>query len=107
VFWKNIDPLDDGGQFCDRGYQYTTAIFVNSEEQRQAAEASKRELKGRFDQAIVTPIRDAKPFTRRKNTTRTIMKSARSVTGSIAPPAAVMGASMKSGAAIASVGGCS
>jgi peptide-methionine (S)-S-oxide reductase len=62
VFWKNIDPLDDGGQFCDRGYQYTTAIFVNSEEQRQAAEASKRELKGRFDQAIVTPIRDAKPF---------------------------------------------
>ena len=62
VFWKNIDPLDDGGQFCDRGYQYTTAIFVNSEEQREAAEASKRELKGRFDKPIVTPIRDAKPF---------------------------------------------
>lgn len=62
VFWKNIDPLDDGGQFCDRGYQYTTAIFVNSEEQREAAEASKRELKGRFDKPIVTPIRDAAPF---------------------------------------------
>ncbi|TDT41342.1 peptide-methionine (S)-S-oxide reductase [Halospina denitrificans] len=62
VFWKNIDPFDDGGQFCDRGYQYTTAIFVNSEEQREAAEASKRELKGRFDQPIVTPIRNAKPF---------------------------------------------
>ena len=62
VFWKNIDPLDDGGQFCDRGYQYTTAIFVNSEAQREAAEASKREVEDRFDKPIVTPIRDAKPF---------------------------------------------
>ncbi len=64
VFWKNVDPLDDGGQFCDRGYHYTTAIFVANDEQRAAAEQSKQELieSGRFDEEIVTPIRDAKPF---------------------------------------------
>ena len=64
VFWKNVDPLDDGGQFCDRGYHYTTAIFVASEAQRKAAERSKQALveSGQFDEEIVTPIRDAEPF---------------------------------------------
>ena len=40
VFWRNIDPLDAGGQFCDRGDQYRTAIFVQDDAQLQAAEAS-------------------------------------------------------------------
>ena len=31
VFWVNIDPVDGGGQFCDRGQQYTTAIFYHNE----------------------------------------------------------------------------
>ncbi len=44
VFWHNIDPLDDGGQFCDRGDQYRTAIFYHDERQRELAEESKREL---------------------------------------------------------------
>lgn len=64
VFWHNIDPTDGGGQFCDRGYQYTTAVFAHDEEQRRLAEASKREIEasGRFDQPLDTPIRDAVPF---------------------------------------------
>ena len=64
VFWKNVDPLDDEGQFCDRGYHYTTAIFVKNDAQREAAERSKQALieSGRFQEDIVTPIRDAKPF---------------------------------------------
>ncbi|MDY0274730.1 MAG: peptide-methionine (S)-S-oxide reductase MsrA [Desulfomicrobium sp.] len=33
VFWKNIDPVDDGGQFCDRGPQYRSAVFVNAQEE--------------------------------------------------------------------------
>jgi peptide-methionine (S)-S-oxide reductase len=45
VFWHNVDPLDAGGQFCDRGDQYRTAIFYHSEEQRRQAEASKLALK--------------------------------------------------------------
>ena len=44
VYWVNIDPLDGGGQFCDRGEQYTTAIFYHDEEQRRLAERSKQEL---------------------------------------------------------------
>ena len=64
VFWRQIDPTDDGGQFADRGSQYRTAIFAHSPEQRELAEASKRELEksGVFDEPIVTPIRWAQPF---------------------------------------------
>ncbi|MEE4277381.1 MAG: peptide-methionine (S)-S-oxide reductase MsrA [Halieaceae bacterium] len=39
-FWRHIDPLDDGGQFCDRGFSYLSAIFVSNEEERAAAQAS-------------------------------------------------------------------
>ncbi|AQQ53517.1 peptide-methionine (S)-S-oxide reductase MsrA [Planococcus lenghuensis] len=64
VFWTQIDPTDAGGQFFDRGSSYQTAIFVHSEEQRQAAEKSKRELdlSGRFSKPVAVEIRDAKPF---------------------------------------------
>jgi peptide-methionine (S)-S-oxide reductase len=64
VFWRNVDPLDAGGQFCDRGSQYRTGIFVHDHEQRRLAEASKQALvdSGRFDRPIVTEIEDAGPF---------------------------------------------
>ncbi|HXG86888.1 MAG TPA: peptide-methionine (S)-S-oxide reductase MsrA [Vicinamibacterales bacterium] len=41
VFWRNIDPLDTGGQFCDRGPQYRPGVYYQSAEQQQQAEASK------------------------------------------------------------------
>ena len=58
VFWRNIDPLVEDRQFCDRGSQYRAAIFVRDDAQRAAAEASRRELEaaGRFQQPIVTEI---------------------------------------------------
>ncbi len=58
VFWRNVDLVDDGGQFCDRGFSYTTAIYYTTEEQRRLAEQSKRALveSGRFQSRIVTPI---------------------------------------------------
>jgi len=64
VFWRQIDPTDDGGQFADRGTQYRTAIFVHDERQRRIAEASKQQLtaSGAFDRPIVTAILDAGPF---------------------------------------------
>jgi len=64
VFWRNIDPTDAEGQFVDQGSSYLSAIFVGNEEQREAAERSKKELaeSGRFDRPIVTPIRDAVTF---------------------------------------------
>jgi peptide-methionine (S)-S-oxide reductase len=64
VFWRNVDPLDAGGQFCDRGDQYRTGIFVHDEAQRRLAEASKQALEDgkRFQQPIVTEIVAAGPF---------------------------------------------
>ena len=64
IFWRQIDPTDDGGQFADRGNQYRTAIFVHDDKQRALAQASKEEIaaSGRFDGAIVTPILDVNAF---------------------------------------------
>ena len=64
VYWRNVDPTDDGGQFADRGSSYRTAIFVHTADQRQAAEASKQRLEAsrRFSQPIVTPIVQAGVF---------------------------------------------
>lgn len=64
VFWRNVDPTDDGGQFVDRGESYVSSIFVSNEDQRAAAERSKQKLadSGRFEEPIVTPIRDAETF---------------------------------------------
>lgn len=58
VFWRHVDPTDEGGQFVDRGPQYRTAIFYHNEEQKKLAEASKRTMNehGPFDKPIVTPI---------------------------------------------------
>jgi peptide-methionine (S)-S-oxide reductase len=58
VFWRNIDPLTPNAQFCDRGSQYRSGIFVHDEEQKRLALESKRALErsGRFDRPIVTEI---------------------------------------------------
>jgi peptide methionine sulfoxide reductase msrA/msrB len=58
IFWRNVDPTDAGGQFCDRGSQYRSAIFYEGEAQRRAALASKRALEasGRLKKPIVTEI---------------------------------------------------
>jgi len=58
VFWKQIDPTDNNGQFVDKGEQYKSAIFYHNEGQRKLAEKSKKELENsrRFDKPIVTEI---------------------------------------------------
>jgi peptide methionine sulfoxide reductase msrA/msrB len=58
LFWRQIDPTDDGGQFADRGPQYKTAIFYHDENQKKLAEESKEKLEksGKFDKPIVTEI---------------------------------------------------
>lgn len=62
-YWRLVDPTDDGGQACDRGPSYHTAIFVNSPEQRRDAEASLASInRGPLRGHIVTPIRNAAPF---------------------------------------------
>jgi methionine-S-sulfoxide reductase len=64
VFWRNIDPVDASGQFCDRGSQYRAGIFVHDETQRRTAEASRQAMaaSGRFKHPIATEIVAAGPF---------------------------------------------
>ncbi len=64
VFWMQIDPTDDGGQFADRGSQYGTAIFYHDKEQKKLAEESRNELErsGRFEKKIVTKIQKYNSF---------------------------------------------
>ena len=63
-FWRHIDFTDSGGQFCDRGHEYTTAIFYHSEEQKRLAEESKEQLEksGKFKKPIATQIIKASQF---------------------------------------------
>ncbi|HOE16038.1 MAG TPA: peptide-methionine (R)-S-oxide reductase MsrB [Syntrophorhabdaceae bacterium] len=58
VFWRHIDPTDAGGQFADRGAQYRTAVFYETEEERQTAERSKKNLAatGPFTRPVCTEI---------------------------------------------------
>jgi len=62
IFWSNIDPTDDGGQFYDRGSQYTTAVFYLNNEQKLLAEASKLKAAAILDKPLATAILPAKPF---------------------------------------------
>ncbi len=66
AFWRLHDPSDAGGSFVDRGFIYTSAIYVVDDEQRRLAEGSLAALdaSGKFDDPIATVIEDAGPFYR-------------------------------------------
>jgi peptide methionine sulfoxide reductase msrA/msrB len=61
IFWRQIDPADGKGQFADKGSQYRTAVFYHDQEQKKAAEKSKRELEKRLGR-IATQVRQAGEF---------------------------------------------
>lgn len=60
VYWRQIDPTDDAGQFVDHGQPYRPVIFVTNERQRQLATASKQRIEAskRFSTPITVPITD-------------------------------------------------
>ena len=62
LFFRSVDPTDAGGQFCDRGDSYRTAIFVADAAQKKAAEAAKADAEKALGRRIVTPILTAGPF---------------------------------------------
>jgi len=61
-FLRTIDPTDRGGQFCDRGEQYGTAVFALNAGQRREAEAARAEANRILGGRVVTPIRNAARF---------------------------------------------
>jgi len=64
LFFRSVDPTDAGGQFCDRGDSYRTAVFVSNPAERQTAESAKAEAQAALGRTVVTPILAAKPFYR-------------------------------------------
>ena len=62
LFLRSIDPTDAGGQFCDRGESYTTAIFVDGAAERAVAEAAVARAARDLGVAVVTPVRDRGAF---------------------------------------------
>lgn len=62
AFWHSVDVTDAGGQFCDRGDSYRTAIFATTPQQAASAGQSKSAAEAELGQEIVTPILMAGPF---------------------------------------------
>lgn len=61
-FYRTVDPIDSGGQFCDRGYQYRSAIFVADANQRRIAEAATRKAASALKAKVATLILPAARF---------------------------------------------
>ncbi len=61
-FWKNIDPFDEYGQFCDRGYSYRSVAFYENDEQKNLIEISIMRLEKKFNKKIVTYVRKFDKF---------------------------------------------
>ena len=61
-FFRSVDPTDAGGQFCDRGNSYRTAIFVTNASEKAAAEKAKARAEKDLGRKIVTPILNASRF---------------------------------------------
>ncbi len=62
IFFRTVDPLDGGGQFCDRGFSYSTAIYVLDEEQRIIAEQAAAQASAVLERDVATEIVDAPRF---------------------------------------------
>jgi peptide-methionine (S)-S-oxide reductase len=62
IYWHNIDPFDEEGQFCDQGDSYKAVIFYTTKEQKVKAEASKKKWESHFKKFIATDIQKATIF---------------------------------------------
>ena len=62
-YWVNIDPFDARGQFCDKGTEYLSALFVANDKERLLAEKSREAVVKQFpNQKVITPILPASTF---------------------------------------------
>ena len=62
VFWKNVDPFDAEGQFCDKGSSYRGAIFPATPEETEAANASRAAVAARFGRNVEVTVLPAATF---------------------------------------------
>ena len=62
IFLRSVDVTDDGGQFCDRGESYKTAIFTNSKFQNEKAQSAIKNARDELGRKIVTKVLELKNF---------------------------------------------
>ncbi|MBN8244834.1 peptide-methionine (S)-S-oxide reductase MsrA [Nitratireductor aquimarinus] len=62
IFFRSVDPTDAGGQFCDRGESYSTAVYALNDKQKAAAEKAKEDANAALGGAVVTPVLGAATF---------------------------------------------
>ena len=64
VFWHNVDPTRNDGQFCDKGHQYRPEIFYTTHAQKNTARQSKTALEksGQIKAPILVAISVAGSF---------------------------------------------
>lgn len=58
IFWRLVDPTDDTGQYVDKWFEYTTAIWYQTDEEKRIAEVSRKSLAAswRYSDEIITPV---------------------------------------------------
>lgn len=64
IFLQSVDPTDGGGQFCDRGYAYTTAVYTQNDDEKKSAELAIANAQDKLGKTIATQIEDFSPFTK-------------------------------------------
>ena len=62
IFWKNIDPFDKAGQFCDKGYSYRSVAFYENDKQKTLIERDQKKLEKKFQKKVVTYIKKFEKF---------------------------------------------
>ena len=62
IYWRNIDPFDSEGQFCDKGKSYRSVIFFQNQLEKEFINKSFKNLESKFDREIVTLIWEFKEF---------------------------------------------
>tara|TARA_B100001750_G_scaffold236082_1_gene239453 strand:+ start:742 stop:1320 length:579 start_codon:yes stop_codon:yes gene_type:complete len=61
-FWINIDPFDEYGQFCDKGYSYRSVAFYQNQKQKKMIENSINKIDKKFQKKVVTYVREFDEF---------------------------------------------
>ena len=62
VFWKNIDPFDKYGQFCDKGKSYRSVVFYQNKKQKKIIDKSMKDIEKNFNSKVVTLVWNFKIF---------------------------------------------
>ena len=62
IFWKNIDPFDKYGQFCDKGKSYRSVAFYQDLNQKKIINKSLKNIEKKFNSEVFTLVWSFKKF---------------------------------------------